>query len=63
MWSCVMGGELKVCRLGPNWAVKDESGAFWDVTPDREKAEKAAAKRAKPAGLRIVVRDEPGVQR
>jgi len=58
-----MGGVLKVCRLGPDWAVKDESGAFWDVTPDREKAEKAAARRAKPRGSRVVVRDEQGAGR
>lgn len=58
-----MGGVLKVCRLGQMWAVKDESGAFWDVTPDRETAENAAAKRAKPASMHVVVRDEQGVQR
>lgn len=54
---------LKECRLGPKWAVKDESGAYWDVTPKQEKAEEAAARRAKPTGLRAVVCDELGVER
>ena len=58
-----MGGVLKVCRLGPNWAVKDESGAFWDVSPHRQKAETDAARRARPKNMQVVVKDEQGVQR
>lgn len=58
-----MSGVLQVCRLGPNWAVKDSSGAFWDVSASRESAEAAAARRARGQGLRVVVRDVQGVQR
>jgi hypothetical protein len=58
-----MGEVLKVCRLGPNWAVKDRTGAFWHETPKREGAERAAAAMAKRRGAQVVVRDEPGVRR
>lgn len=54
---------LKVCRLGPDWAVKDRSGAFWHQTPKRAEAEAVAAKMAKKSGATVVVRDEPGVTR
>lgn len=59
-----MGEVLKVCRLGPDWAVKDRSGAFWNVTPKRAEAEAAAARMAKArGGVQVIVRDEPGVGR
>lgn len=60
-----MGEVLKVCRLGAGWAVKDRSGAFWNVTPKRAEAEAAAAEMAKARGrsVQVIVRDEPGVGR
>lgn len=59
MWIGVMSGTLKLCRFEPNWAAKDETGAFGNGAPDREKADKAAAARAKRAGLRVIEGDEP----
>ncbi|SIQ75568.1 hypothetical protein [Bosea sp. TND4EK4] len=54
---------LKVCRLGPNWAVKDQSGLFWNTDASRAKVEAAAAKMAKTNGARVIARDEQGVKR
>lgn len=54
---------LKVCRLGPNWAIKDSSGFFWETDASRAKVEAAAAKMAKKNGARVLVRDEQGVKR
>lgn len=58
-----MAEVLKVCRLGPNWAIKDSSGAFWKVRPDRAEVEAAAAEMAKASGAQVIVRDEQGVKR
>jgi hypothetical protein len=58
-----MAEVLKVCRLGPNWAIKDQSGCFWNTDSSRAKVEAAAAKMAKKSGARVVIRDEQGVKR
>lgn len=51
-----------MCRLGPNWAIKDSSCFFWNTDSNRAKVEAAAAKMAKKNGARVLVRDEQGVK-
>lgn len=59
----VMAEVLTICRLGPDWSVKDRSGAFWGSSPNRAEIEALAAKMAKRRGASVIVRNAQGAGR